>query len=219
MPRTFSPALTALLATNRARSVLLLDLVAGAETWRIATHAISFAGADYLAYLRFDQPLRRTRSLQLDRLSVEVQNANLWFANLQRTYTLEGATATLRRLYPDAGETVHLFEGRVAAPYTAYTTGRLEIVSALDPGKQTVPMFSYSPSCEWRFKSAACGYDPGGPFDECDKTVPACDERGRLVSFQGFPTMTRETQESVPPPPAPPETGRPYEPEVEIYQC
>ena len=116
MPRTVSSTLSAVKDTNTAHTHLLLDVVAGAQSFYFADMTMRFAGNDYLPRLTFEDSLTQHRSLPArPRAVVVVENASLYFANLMKTVTLDGATAKLRRLYAEADEAVVVFDGRVAS--------------------------------------------------------------------------------------------------------
>ncbi len=113
--RVLSPALTAVKDTNTAHTHLLLDVVAGAQLFYFADMTLSFGGNAYLPRLTFEDSLTQHRSLQLDRAAVVVENGSLYFTELMKTVTLDGATATLRRLYSEADEAVTIFGGSIAS--------------------------------------------------------------------------------------------------------
>ncbi len=202
--RVLSPTLTAVKDTNTAHTHLLLDVVAGAQPFYFADMTMRFAGNDYLPRLTFEDSLTQHRSLQLDRAVVVVENASLYFTDLMKTVTLDGATAKLRRLYAEAGEAVAIFDGRVASCRIERRHAELVLISGLDPTARRIPERVYSQQCTWKFKSPECGYT-GTEFAVCNKTFADCTARAQTHRFNGFIHLTRELAEQIPPvpPPAP----------------
>ena len=202
MPRTLSSTLAAVKGTNTAHTHLLLDVVAGAQPFYFADMTMRFAGNDYLPRLTFEDSLTQHRSLQLDRAVVVVENASLYFTELMKTVTLDGATAKLQRLYSEADEVVVIFDGRVASCRIERRHAELVLISGLDPTARRIPERVYSQQCTWKFKSAECGYT-GTEFTVCNKTFADCTARAQTHRFNGFIHLTRELTEQVPPVPAP----------------
>ena len=75
-----------------------------------------------------------------------------------KTVTLEGATATLRRLYSEADEAVTIFGGSIASVRIERRRAELVMISGLDPTARRIPERVYSQLCTWKFKSTECGY-------------------------------------------------------------
>ena len=113
--RALAAAVTAVKDTNQAHTHLLLDVTAGAQPFFFADQTLRFRGNDYVPRLTFSDTINHTRSLQLDRAVVGVENASLFVSDLLETVTFEGATATLRRLYAEADEAVTIFGGSIAS--------------------------------------------------------------------------------------------------------
>ena len=206
--RSLSATLTTVKDTNTAHTHLLLDVVAGAQSFFFADMTLRFGGNDYLPRLTFEDSVTQHRSLQLDRATVVVENGSLYFTELMKTVTLEGATATLRRLYSEADEAVTIFGGSVASVRIERRRAELVMIAGLDPTARRIPERVYSQLCTWKFKSAECGYT-GSEFTVCDKTFADCTARDREHSFNGFIHLTRDLAEQVPPVP-PPDPVDPY---------
>ena len=194
--------LTAVKDTNEAHTHLLLDLLAGAQSLYFADMTLTFAGNAYLTRLTFEDSLTQHRSLQLDRATVVVENTELYFTELMKTVTLDGATAKLRRLYAEADEAVVIFDGRVASCRIERRRAELALISGLDPTARRVPERVYSQHGTWKFKSTQCGYT-GSEFTVCDKTFANCTARAQTHRFNGFIHLTHELTEQVPPVPPP----------------
>ena len=202
MARTLSSTLTAVKDSNQAHTHLLLGVTAGAQPFFFADQTLRFVGNDYVPRLTFSDTINHTRSLQLDRAVVGVENASLFVSDLLETVTLEGATATLRRLYAEADEAVAIFDGRVASCRIERGKAEIVLTSGLDPTARKVPERFYSGQCTWWFKSAECGFT-GTEFSVCNKTFADCTARAQTHRFNGFIHLTRILQQQVPPVPAP----------------
>ena len=204
--RALSPTLTAVKDSNLSHTHLLLDVVAGAQLFYFADMTLTFAGNAYLPRLTFEDSLTQHRSLQLDRATVVVENGSLYFTELMKTVTLEGATATLRRLYSEADEAVTIFGGSIASVRIERRRAELVMTSGLDPSARRIPERVYSQLCTWKFKAAECGYTGSG-FTVCDKTFANCTARAQAHRFNGFIHLTRDLAEQVPPVPPPDPVG------------
>ena len=202
MARSLSAALTAVKNTNQAHTHLLLDLLAGAQLLYFADMTLTFGGNAYLPRLTFEDSLTQHRSLQLDRATVVVENGSLYFTELMKTVTLDGATATLRRLYSEADEAVTIFGGSIASVRIERRRAELVMTSGLDPSARRIPERVYSQLCTWKFKSTECGYT-GSEFTVCNKSFADCTARAQTHRFNGFIHLTRDLSEQVPPPPQP----------------
>ena len=161
---------------------------------------LRFGGNDYTPKLTFDDTITHHRSLALDTATVAVENASLYFTDLLKTVTLEGATATLRRFYAEADEAVTIFQGKVSACRIERRRADISLMSGLDPTAQKVPERFYSSLCDWKFKSTECGYT-GSAFTVCNKTFADCTARAQTHRFNGFIHLTRDLAEQVPPAP------------------
>ena len=221
MPRTLSPEIAALAATRQAHTLHTLDLTSGAAVWRFATGTVTIAGNAYLPYLKWDAPITYYRSTQLDRMTLKIQNVSLFWTNEQKLSVLEGALGVFSRLYLDCGQSLHLFSGRLDGHVTNYDVAELELVSAFDPTSRQIPKRPFSALCAWPFPPTAtdphCRY--AGAPTTCSKTFTRCGELGQQHSFAGFFHLDRETQRSVPPPPAPGGEGDIFDLELEVSQC
>ena len=144
MPRTLSPTLTTVKNTNQAHTTLLLDLTAGAQQHHFASKSLTFAGNAYVPRLAFDGSITHRRSLELDTATVQVENASLFFTELLKTLTLEGATASLRRLFLEADETVTIFDGIVSSCRIERGAAELRLTSRLDPSATRIPQRFYN---------------------------------------------------------------------------
>lgn len=202
MPRTLSATLAAVKDTNKAHTHLLLDIVAGGQPLYFADTTLRFDANDYLPRLSFEDSIQQHRSLQLDRATVVVENGSLFWTELMKTVTLEGATATISRLYSEADEAVAIFTGSIASCRIEQRRAELAIVSGLDPTARRIPERVYSPHCTWKFKSAECGY-VGTEFTVCNKSFADCTARAQTHRFNGFIHLTRELTEQTSPAPTP----------------
>ena len=218
MPRTLSAALTAVKDSKTAHTHLLLDVVAGAQSFYFADMTLTFGGNDYLPRLTFEDSLTQHRSLQLDRATVVVENGSLYFTELMKTVTLDGATATLRRLYSEADEAVTIFGGSIASVRIERRRAELVMTSGLDPTARRIPERVYSQLCTWKFKSLECGYT-GSEFTVCNKSFADCTARAQTHRFNGFIHLTRDLAEQVPPvpPPDPVDPSIDFGPEMDPY--
>ncbi len=219
MARNLSSELVAVLATKRVHSHLLLDVTAGAQPFFFADQTLRFGGNDYVPRLAFSDTIKHSRSLQLDRAVVAVENASLFVSDLLETVTFEGATATLRRLYAEADEAVAIFDGQIASCRIERGKAEIVLTSGLDPTARKAPERFYSGQCTWRFLSTECGY-VGTEFTVCNKTVADCTARAQMHRFNGFVHLTRDLQQQVPPvpPPDPVDPSIDFGSEMDPYQ-
>lgn len=203
MARTFSSELQNVVATRKPATALLLDLVVDGTVYRIADRTIAFGGEDYVPGLTVEGGIRVHRSLQLDGGAVKVENITRFVSKLQAQEFVQGAAATLRRLYIEAEEALIIFDGVVDDVSLDGLDAKLALVARLDPTARRIPTRTYSPLCAWTYKGAECGSVSAEPL--CPKTFEACVARAAEHRFSGFVHIDRELQESVPPAPVVPE--------------
>ncbi len=166
MPRTISANLQTLVASNTAHTVMLLDLVAGATTKRFAGRTLTFEGNSYEPRLTLAGSITHRRSLQLDSAVAGIENASLFFTDLLKAITLEGASAKLRRLYLDVWETITVFEGIVSTCRVERGSAQITITSRLDPSATRVPQRFYNgPDFEALTRAVAATVPPPPPPD------------------------------------------------------
>jgi len=207
--RTLSSVVQSVMAEGKTSHVChLLTFTVGETTYRFAEDRVVHVSNLYLPHLRLDSPIRYSHRLQLEPVTVRLQNITLeTAAALQAEQSdLQGVEATLERLFLKAGETVILYVGQISEIEVEEREARLTLVGDLDPTAVQVPRRKYSSLCVWDFKDANCGYvngeDPdnpetGQPFLTCPKDFASCQARGRAQRFPGFIHVTRELTVSI----------------------
>ena len=216
MPRNLSAAIQSAIAQHRSSACHLLSFAVGDVSFYFAEDAVSFQGQSYQPWLILDSPVRYTQKLQLDPVTVTLQNVSLHMAAMLQSLQsdIQGAEATLRRLYLSANDAVTLFVGTIGAIDIDERTVTITIAGDLDPTATQVPARKYSATCVWTFKDANCGYttadpvDPStnAPFLSCPKDFLSCGARGRQHRFPGFLHISRDltlaVEGQLPAPPA-----------------
>lgn len=208
MARTLSIAIQTLLAQDTQRVCHLLTFTVGATPYRFAEDRVQYQGNLYLPHLRLDSPVRYSNGLELQPVTVKLQNITLETARMLQTEQsdLQGVEATLERLFLRANEAVILFRGRIGEVALDENQATLTLVGELDPTATAVPQRKYSNLCVWTFKDSNCGYtdgvdpdDPatGLPFAICPKDFLSCQARGRQHRFPGFLHITRDLTLSI----------------------
>ena len=208
MPRTLSSAIQTLLAGTTHRVCHLLSFTVGATNYYFAEDQVVFQGNTYKPHLILESPIRCSQRLQLEPVSVRLQNIDLQTAAMLQTEQsdLQGVEATLQRLFLPANEAVILFRGRVGEVQLNERDATLTLEGDLDPTAAAIPQRKYSTLCVWDFKDSDCGYvdgvdpdDPatGQPFLVCPKDFASCQARGRPHRFPGFLHITRDLTEAV----------------------
>ena len=219
MPRTLSSAIQTLLAGTTHRVCHLLSFTVGATNYYFAEDQVVFQGNTYQPHLILESPIRYSQRLQLEPVSVRLQNIDLQTAAMLQTEQsdLQGVEATLQRLFLPANEAVILFRGRVGEVQLNERDATLTLEGDLDPTATAIPQRKYSNLCVWDFKDSDCGYvdgvdpdDPatGQPFLVCPKDFASCQARGRPHRFPGFLHITRDLTEAVEGKTKTPETER-----------
>lgn len=216
MPRTLSSAIQSAIAQQPSPVGHLLSFSVGNTSFYFADHAVSFQGQSYQPWLIVDSPVRYTQKLQLDPVTVMLQNVSLDAAALLQSLQsdIQGAEATLRRLYLSANDALILFVGRIAEIDIDQLDVTIILAGDLDPSASQVPVRKYSAMCVWDFKDANCGYSSSDPVDpstgaefvSCPKDFVSCGLRGRQHRFPGFLHISRDLTLSIegqlPDPPA-----------------
>ena len=207
MPRTLSSTLQSLLAQSNPATRHLLSFTAVGTTYYFADDQVTFQGHLHQPWLVLDSAIRYTQQLQLDPVTVRLQNITLEMAELLKSSSddIQGAEARLQRLYLPASEAVTLFVGRIAQIAVDDQTATIQLAGDLDPTASQVPRRKYSATCAWDFKDADCGYttndpvDPATnlPFTACPKDFLSCQARGRQHRFSGFIHISRDVTLSV----------------------
>jgi len=208
MSRTLSATIQSLIQQNVTRVCHLLTFTVGATTYRFAEDRITHAGNLYQPHLALVSGPKYSEQLQLQPVTVRLQNITLETAKLLKDEgsDLQGQEATLERLFLAARETVVLFKGRISEIEAGEQEATLTLAGDLDPTAAQIPQRKYSALCVWNFKDSRCGYtdgvDPdnpatGQPFTVCPKDLLSCQARGRQQRFPGFLTITRDLTEAV----------------------
>jgi hypothetical protein len=206
--RTLSDAIQTLIGQGTQRVCHLLTFSVGATTYRYAQDRITHVGNLYEPHLVLDSGPKYSEQLQLNPVTVKLQNITLEAATLLKDQgaAIQGQEATLERLFLQAGETVVLFKGRISEVEVDEQSATLTLKGDLDPTAAQVPARKYSALCVWDFKDSNCGYtdgadpndpDTGEPFVTCSKDLESCKARGRAQRFPGFLTITRELTEAI----------------------
>src|SRR3972149_5925622 len=116
MPRTLSANVQAAIAAAPSHVCHLLTFTVGETTYRFAEDRVVHVGNVYLPHLRLDSPVRYSHRLQMEPVTVRLQNITLeTAAALQAEQSdLQGVEATLKRLFLRAGETLILCTGQLS---------------------------------------------------------------------------------------------------------
>ena len=208
MSRTLSATIQSLIQQNVTRVCHLLTFTVGATTYRFAEDRITHAGNLYQPHLALVSGPKYSEQLQLQPVTVRLQNITLETAKLLKDEgsDLQGQEATLERLFLAARETVVLFKGRISEIEAGEQEATLTAAGDLDPTAAQIPQRKYSALCVWNFKDSRCGYTDGvdpdnpatvQPFTVCPKDLLSCQARGRQQRFPGFLTITRDLTEAV----------------------
>ena len=208
MARTLSANIQAALAGGKHPVCHLLSFTVFGTNYYFAEDQLTFQGNTYAPDLVLDSAIRLSEQLRVEPVTVRLQNIDLRTAqvlDLERS-DLQGAEATLSRLYLAANEAVILFRGRIGEVQMDERTAVLKLEGDLDPTATEIPRRKYSNLCVWDFQDANCGYqggtdpnDPGTgqPFLICPKDFLSCRARGREHRFPGFLHITRDLTESI----------------------
>lgn len=209
MSRSLSPAIQAEIAKPTSRAVHLLKLgPVNGTTYYFAEDRVLFQGNLYQPWLILASAVRYTQKLQLDPVSVKLQNITLEAAAIlrQESSFIEGAEATLQRLYLACNEALTLFVGRIAGIEIDQQNATITIAGDLDPTASVAPKRQFSATCVWDFKDSNCGYVDGSdpndpetnaPFTTCPKDFLSCTARGRQHRFPGFIHISRDLTNSL----------------------
>lgn len=208
MARTLSTAVANAVAAGATPFFHLLRFTVGATNYYFAEDQITHLGNTYKPHLILDAPARYVQKLQLEPVTVRLQNIDLATAKTLKTEqaAIQGQEATLSRLFLKAHEAVTLFVGQISEVEINERDATLTLVGDLDPTATQVPKRKYSHLCVWDFKDTNCGYvdgvdpnDPetGLPFVICPKDFLSCQARSREERFPGFIHITRDLTEAV----------------------
>jgi phage-related protein len=203
MPRNLSSAIQNAIAQNRSSVCHLLSFAVGQASYWFAEDQVRFQGNLYQPWLSLDSPVKYTQKLQLDRVTVKLQNLSLDTAAILKATgsDMQGAEARLQRLYLNANDAVTLFVGRIADIDVDEQSATITLAGDLDPTASQVPTRKYSATCVWVFKDQECGYTDGvdpldpatsAPFATCPKDFLSCGARGRQHRFPGFIHISRD---------------------------
>ena len=110
--RTLSSVVQSVIAEGKTSHVChLLTFTVAQTTYRFAEDRVVHVGNLYLPHLALGSSIRYSHRLQVEPVTVKLQNITLeTAAALQAEQSdLQGAEATLERLFLKAGETVILF--------------------------------------------------------------------------------------------------------------
>jgi len=204
MPRTLSAGIQSQISrpSSEAGHLLTFGPVNG-TTYYFGEDLVIFGGHTYLPHLIGDFAVKFTQKLQLDPVSLHLQNVSLEMAaivNTQRS-DIQGAPATLSRFWPAINEALVLFSGVVTEIDVDEKEVLVVLAGDLDPTASQVPKRTYMATCSRTFKDASCGYvngvdpnDPGTglPYVACPKDFVSCTARGRKHRFDGFIHIQRD---------------------------
>jgi len=208
MPISLSSAIQSASAQYGSPVCHLLTFTVGDASFYFAEDAVSFQGQSYRPWLILESPIHYSQKLQLDPVTLTLQNVSLDVAAILQSLgsDIQGAEATLRRLYLSANDAVTLYVGSIGALDIDERNVTITLVGDLDPTATQVPVRRYSATCVWDFKDADCGYtagsdpaDPstGAPFVSCPKDFLSCGARGRQHRFPGFLHISRDLTLSI----------------------
>ena len=203
MPRILSSAIQSAIAKSKSSVCHLLSFQVGQNAYRFAEDRVTFQGNWYEPWLTVASPVRYTQKLQVQPVSVRLQNITLDTAKMlqQERDAIQGSEATLQRLFLDCNEALTLFVGRVAEIHVNDRSADITLAGDLDPIATQVPARKFTASCVWGFKDTNCGYTPGAdpadpttgsPFSTCPKDFLSCQARGRQHRFPGFIHISRD---------------------------
>src|ERR1035437_5846353 len=135
MPRNLSPAIQSAIAQHGSPVCHLLSFAVGDVSFYFADDAVSFQGQSYQPWLIVDSPVHYTQQLQLDPLTVTLQNVSLDVAEILQSLQsdIQGAEATLRRLYLAANDAITLFVGSIGEIDIDENQVTITIAGELDP--------------------------------------------------------------------------------------
>ncbi|MBI2815451.1 MAG: DUF2163 domain-containing protein [Acidobacteria bacterium] len=201
--RTLSPAIQNAIAKSKTSVCHLLSFQVGQNAYRFAEDKVSFQDNWYEPWLTVASPVRYTQKLQVEPVTVRLQNITLDAAKMlqQERDAIQGSEATLQRLFLNCNEALTLFVGRVSEIRVNDRSAHLTLSGDLDPIATEVPVRKCSAACVWTFKDNNCGYVPGtdpedpttgSPFSTCPKDFLSCQARGRQHRFSGFIHISRD---------------------------
>lgn len=204
MSRTLSANIQAEIAKPGSHTIHLFTFgPVNGTNYYFAEDRVFFQGNSYQPWLMVASPVKYTQKLQLDPVTVKLQNITLQTAAMLQLESsgMEGAEATLQRLYPACNEVVTLFAGRIAGIEIDQQSATITLAGDLDPTASLVPARHFSATCVWDFQDSRCGYTAGtdpndpatsSPFTACPKDFLSCQARGRQHRFPGFIHISRD---------------------------
>src|SRR5512142_2480010 len=142
MPRTLSSSIQSALAQQASGICHLLSFAVGNTSFYFADDAVSFQGNSYQPWLALDSPVHYTQKLQVDPVTVTLQNISLDVAAMLQSLQsdMQGAEATLQRLYLAANDAITLFVGRIGSINIDERTASITLAGDLDPAATQVPV-------------------------------------------------------------------------------
>ena len=181
MPRTLSANVAGLIASGLTRVCHLLEFTVGLNNYRFAEDAVNHGGNAYTPHLKLESPVKFTNKLQLEPVTVRLQNVDLNTAGilLAEQPNMSGVAATLKRLYLPARETITLFVGSIGEIALDEEDAVLTLVGELDPTASQAPTRKYS------------------HLHSDGRTLLDLVAAGQSHLFDGFLSITRELTELI----------------------
>lgn len=187
----------------------LVQIMTDTAACYFGTRVASYGGHSYSAYLIFDSPVRRYRSLQSDVADVKLANTDGIVEALLLAERFEGAKCTLLEYFPDleTPDAAELVRGVLSEQQAGEDVVSWRLIPEYDFSAIALPERDFATTCSWRYKSAPCGSTSGEAT--CPKDYDSCKARGATHRFNGFIQITAPLVRLYPPtPPRPPAEPR-----------
>jgi phage-related protein len=104
----------------------------------------------------------------------------------------EGALTVLRFWKLEMAAASETWVGVLGEPQVDEPQVTIAMGGLMDGNLDTVPIYTMTEECNWRFKAAQCGSASGLPT--CDKTFDNCQTRNATERFRGIPVAGMVTQ-------------------------
>ena len=140
--RTLSSVVQSVIAEGKTAHVChLLTFTVGETTYRFAEDRVVHVGNLYLPHLALESPVRYSHRLQVEPVRVKLQNITLAAAGTMQAEqsAMQGAEATLERLFLKASESVILLVGQISEMEVQERQATLTLVGDLDPTATQLP--------------------------------------------------------------------------------
>jgi phage-related protein len=152
--------------------------------------AFTGASVDYGVHVVGIDGFNSNRSMRTDGGSIILQNlsGNTIVRDVALAFDVrewEGALAVLRFWKLEMNAAAETWVGVLGEPQVDEAEVTIAMGGLMDPNTDTVPIFSMTEQCMWRYKSAQCGSVSG--LATCNKDIPDCTARGALERFSGIP--------------------------------